>query len=132
MEGALSNQKELPRELFLIGLFDIYGVWSACVIKTQVSHFSDMTIIGQSDVVMEGLSIEYFITEHNSGGVAVWTVVSDGIADNRELQEYVFLTLVAYAAVNTFQISDEIFVDAIDDDALFSYFCHVYHLTTNL
>ena len=34
MEGALSNQKELPRELFLIGLFNIYGVWSACVIKT--------------------------------------------------------------------------------------------------
>ena len=72
--------------------------------------------------------IEYFITEHNSGGVAVRTVVSDGIADDRELQEYVFLTLVAYAAINTFQISDEIFVDAIDDDALFSYFCHVYHL----
>ena len=47
-------------------------------------------------------------------------------------EEYVFLTLVAYAAINTFQISDEIFVDAIDDDALFSYFCHVYHLTTNL
>ena len=86
-----------------------------------------MTIIGQSDVVMEGLSIEYFITEHNSGGVAVRTVVSDGIADDRELKEYVFLTLVAYAAINTFQI-----VDAIYDDALFSYFCHVYHLTTNL
>ena len=34
--------------------------------------------------------------------------------------------------INTFQISDEIFVDAIDDDVLFSYFCHVYHLTTNL
>ena len=91
-----------------------------------------MTIIGQCYMIVESLSVEYFITQLNSCGIAVRTIVSYGISYNRELEEYEFSALVANAAVNTLQISHFLLVYATYNNTFFSYFCHVYHLTTNL
>ena len=84
----------------MVSGFDIHSIRSACIIKTEISHFSYMSVISEGYMIMESLAIENFIAQLNSCGIAVRTIFSDCVANYRELQENIFCTLVCYAAVN--------------------------------
>ena len=122
------NPRITPGIFSLISGFDIHSIRSACIIKTEISHFSYMSVISEGYMIMESLAIENFIAQLNSCGIAVRTIFSDCVANYRELQENIFCTLVCYATVNTLQICYSVFINAAHNNTFFSYFCHVYHL----
>ena len=122
------NPRIAPGTFSWFSSFDIHSIRSACIIKTEISHFSYMSVISEGYMIMESLAIENLIAQLDSCGVAVRTIFSDCVANYRELQENVFRTLVCYAAVNTLQICYSVFIYAAHNNTFFSYFCHVYHL----
>ncbi len=116
----------------MVRSFDIDCIRTACIIESVIEDFSYVAIIGQGYMIVESLSIKYFITQFNSCYIAVRTIGSDGITNYRETEEYEFAALIANASVNTFQFGNFVLVNAAYNNTVFSYFCHVYHLTTNL